>query len=105
MWADAIGTMQNWDKESRVIAKATGNFRRLGMQLVQERQAAVVAEKSSNPDGVGGEALKKKGARDLLSLLIRANMADDVPPQQRLSVTQILNQIPTFLAAGMLLVF
>lgn len=38
--------------------------------------------------------------RDLLSLMIKANMSTEIPVEQRLSVDQILHQIPTFLVAG-----
>ncbi|KAJ7852690.1 cytochrome P450 [Mycena olivaceomarginata] len=38
--------------------------------------------------------------RDLLSLLVRANTAKDVPENQRLSENEVLAQVPTFLAAG-----
>lgn len=41
------------------------------------------------------------GEKDLLSLMIRSNMSNSVPTEQRLSVEQILQQIPTFLIAGM----
>ncbi|KAJ6529281.1 cytochrome P450 [Mycena capillaripes] len=39
-------------------------------------------------------------ARDLLSLLVRANTAKDIPEGQRLSEEEVLAQVPTFLVAG-----
>ncbi|TFK67144.1 cytochrome P450 [Pluteus cervinus] len=38
--------------------------------------------------------------RDLLSLLVRANMSKDVPESQRMSDEDVLDQVPTFLVAG-----
>jgi len=40
------------------------------------------------------------GGRDLLSLLVRANTAKDIPESQRLSEEEVLAQVPTFLVAG-----
>lgn len=71
-------------------------MRRIGLQLVREKQQAVLDEKASH----GGTALEKGKDKDLLSLLIKANMDTDLPPEQQLTVEQILNQIPTFLVAG-----
>jgi len=38
--------------------------------------------------------------RDLLSLLVKANMATDIPESQRLSDKDVIAQVPTFLVAG-----
>ncbi|CAK5277071.1 unnamed protein product [Mycena citricolor] len=38
--------------------------------------------------------------RDLLSILVKANMSADVPDSQRLSDSEVIAQIPTFLLAG-----
>jgi hypothetical protein len=38
--------------------------------------------------------------KDLLSLMIKSNMSTTIPLEQRLSVEQMLQQIPTFLIAG-----
>ncbi|RXW20256.1 hypothetical protein EST38_g5603 [Candolleomyces aberdarensis] len=46
---------------------------------------------------VDKESLKSK---DLLTLLLRANMATDIPEHQRMSEDDVLAQVPTFLAAG-----
>lgn len=39
-------------------------------------------------------------SRDLLTLLVKANMATDIPVNQRLSDEDVLAQVPTFLVAG-----
>lgn len=58
-------------------------MRRLGMQLVKDRRAALANVKPDvNEDGSKN--------RDLLTLLIKANMAKDVPEDQRLSDEDVL---------------
>ena len=54
---------------------------RIGNQLLRDSKAAMVADEET-----GGEF--KKSAfkrRDLLSLLVRANMSTDLPPSQRMT--------------------
>lgn len=72
-------------------------MRKISMNLVQGKQYAVMEEKSSSV----GSVSEKEKERDLLSLMIQSNMATDVPEQQRLSVDQIMHQIPTFIIAGL----
>ena len=57
------------------------------MQLVQERKAMILSESGETP-----ETLEKKSVngRDLLTLLMRANMATDIPDHQRLSDEEVL---------------
>ncbi|KAJ6599775.1 cytochrome P450 [Mycena vulgaris] len=38
--------------------------------------------------------------RDLLSIMVKANMAEDLPDNQRLSDADVIAQVPTFLLAG-----
>lgn len=90
-------------------------MRKIGLQLIEEKQRDIAAEKASG----GGTVLEQKGKvpramlsvfitypprlghdRDLLSLMMRSNMSTTTPPEQRLSVDQMLQQIPTFLLAG-----
>jgi cytochrome P450 len=79
-----------------IISKAQQTMRRIGLQLVREKQREVLEEKASG----GGTTLESGKDKDLLNLLIKANMDKDLPAEQQLSVDQILNQIPTFLVAG-----
>jgi len=69
---------------------------RIGKQLLQDSKAAILA------DGVGNEKIEKSSwpGRDLLSLLLRANMSTDLPPNQRMTEEDVLAQVPTFLVAG-----
>ncbi|PCH34322.1 cytochrome P450 [Wolfiporia cocos MD-104 SS10] len=83
---------------SRKVAKARGDMRRIGMQLIAEKKADVMrasahGTKTENEfDGLQN--------RDLLTLLIKANMATDLPEDHRLSDEDVLAQVPTFLVAG-----
>ncbi|KAJ6570189.1 cytochrome P450 [Mycena vulgaris] len=45
-------------------------------------------------------ASSESGRRDLLSLLLKANMAPEIPENQRLSDEEVIGQIPTFFIAG-----
>ncbi|EJD37741.1 cytochrome P450 [Auricularia subglabra TFB-10046 SS5] len=67
----------------------------IGMRIVQEKKAAILAE-------MGSGRIEKKavGGKDLISLLLQANLAADLEPSQRLSDEEVLAQIPTFLVAG-----
>lgn len=88
----------------------------IGRELVQKSKAAVIA-------GAGEKGSVERGdmqGRDLLSLLIRANMATDLPESQRLSDEDVFartliapfvgggidyerwlfTEVPTFLVAG-----
>lgn len=65
------------------------DMHRIGMKLVREKKAEILAETSSG--------VEKKDVRgtDLLSLLIKANMATDVPESKRLTDEEVLAQVPT----------
>ena len=62
-------------------------MREIGLQLVREKREAVMAE--SMDSGVGKRDVQ---GRDLLSLLIKANMATDVPDEERLSEEEVLSR-------------
>ncbi|KAK7687003.1 hypothetical protein QCA50_009502 [Cerrena zonata] len=83
--------------QSRRMAHAKAISRRIGMQLIQEKKEALKAHADAEKRGVKRDDLQ---GRDLLSLLIKANMATDVPESQRLTDDDVLAQIPTFLVAG-----
>ena len=61
--------------------------RRIGLQLIQEKKDALKAQANAEKRGIEREDLQ---GRDLLSLLIKANMATDVPDSQRLSDFDVL---------------
>jgi len=71
-------------------------MRRIGLELVQRKKDAIIAEAGN------GSAVEKSSVktRDLLSLLIKANMASGIPELQKMSDEEVLAQISTFLVAG-----
>ncbi|KZT74142.1 cytochrome P450 [Daedalea quercina L-15889] len=73
--------------------------RRIGMHLIAEKKAAILraAAESGGEKEISGKSLHD---RDLLTLLIKANMSTDIPESQRLSDEDMLAQVPTFLVAG-----
>ncbi|THH29155.1 hypothetical protein EUX98_g5030 [Antrodiella citrinella] len=81
-------------ERSRKLAVAMEVMHRIGMELIREKKAAIQHE------AISGIEKKDVQGRDLLSLLIRANMATDIPESQRLSDEDVLAQVPTFIVAG-----
>ncbi|VDC04361.1 unnamed protein product [Peniophora sp. CBMAI 1063] len=76
------------------ITEARAILDRVGKQFLAERKAAVLASgesKVQRKDVVG---------KDLLSLLVRDNMASDIPEDSRMTDEEVLAQVPTFLLAG-----
>ena len=60
---------------------------KIGMGLIAEKKAAIKAEgQEKEKEKYGGNTR----ARDLLTLLIKANMATDIPDNQRLSDEDVL---------------
>ncbi|KAJ6533732.1 cytochrome P450 [Mycena capillaripes] len=77
-------------KIDKVIDGSQAVMRRIGQRLLRESK-----EKIAN-----GSSADSVASRDLLSLLVRANTAKEVPEAQRLSDEDVLAQVPTFLVAG-----
>ncbi|KAI0822361.1 cytochrome P450 [Trametes gibbosa] len=86
------------DQESKRIQRARETMRCLGKELIAKKKAQIKGEiingheKDVRRDDLQG--------RDLLTLLLKANLATDIPDSQRLSDEDVLAQVPTFLAAG-----
>ncbi|EJU05910.1 cytochrome P450 [Dacryopinax primogenitus] len=86
-------------KRNRVAAHSRDTLRRTGMELVKLKKEAV----RQTLDGKRDEqeiGRKQVAGRDLLTALVRANMANDLPDEGRLDDEQVLAQISTFLLAG-----
>ena len=82
------------DRQRRKIDEAQAAMQKIGMQLVREKMAEIARERTekngqekSSFEGVERKALQ---GRDLLTLLIKANMATDIPESQRLSDEDVL---------------
>ena len=67
-----------------------GVIRRIGSQLIQDKKAAVLAGLSS--DGAGVVEKHDVQGQDLLSLLIKSNIASDMPSDMRMSDSEILSR-------------
>ncbi|KAJ6459004.1 cytochrome P450 [Mycena sanguinolenta] len=77
-------------KVDNIINKSQATMRRIGQGLLRESRRNIAEGKSADHVAL----------RDLLSLLVRANMAADISEAQRLSEEDVLAQVPTFLVAG-----
>ncbi|KAF8834517.1 cytochrome P450 [Paxillus ammoniavirescens] len=81
---------------ARKVQAAQRTIKQIGKGLLTKAKAAVLAGTTE------GGGIKKSGiqGRDLLTLLVRANMATDIPESQRLSDEDVLAQVLTFLILG-----
>ncbi|KAI0036247.1 cytochrome P450 [Vararia minispora EC-137] len=86
-------------RRMRQIRESQELIQRIGKRLIVEKKNALL--KGSGNEG-GPSAMKKNDIEgsDLLSLLIKANMAADLPENLRLGDEDILAQVPTFIVAG-----
>jgi hypothetical protein len=90
-----------FDRRSRLIRKSRGIINQIGKGIVKDRKSAIAEENESGLD-------RRGGARDLLTLLIKANLTDNGEAKsglsgsgdRRLSDEEVMNQIPTFFLAG-----
>ncbi|KAI0373446.1 cytochrome P450 [Pilatotrama ljubarskyi] len=85
-------------ERARNMREASKVIFNVGMQLVKEKKAVV--ERSASEKHLDGVERKDLQGRDLLTLLIRANMAKDLPGNQKLSDEQVVEQVPAFLVGG-----
>ncbi|VDC05284.1 unnamed protein product [Peniophora sp. CBMAI 1063] len=84
-------------KRVREQSKAQALIESIGMRLIQSKKQAIIRETFLSPTEVEKKDIQ---GSDLLSLLLRANMASDLPESARMSDTDIVSQVPTFLIAG-----
>ncbi|KAH7108160.1 cytochrome-450 hydroxylase [Auriculariales sp. MPI-PUGE-AT-0066] len=75
------------DHRTRVVAKSRKIIDELGARMITEKKAAIAA---------GGSAVGK----DLLTLLLKSQIAKSTPSDQQISEEDMVNQINTFLFAG-----
>ncbi|KAL7423550.1 hypothetical protein Q5752_001130 [Cryptotrichosporon argae] len=81
-------------KSMRAIWAGQEVSRRIGKRLIDEKKRAVLAANA-------GELEKGTDiGKDLLSIVVRANMAADLRPDQKLTDDEMLAQITTFMFAG-----
>jgi cytochrome P450 len=75
---------------ARIVDRAVQEIHRIGSRLIEDRKAAVLAERSTNESGV----VEKQDVQghDLLSLLVKSNIAADMPENMRMSDSEILSR-------------
>ncbi|KAH9891029.1 cytochrome P450 [Cubamyces lactineus] len=83
------------DERTEKIRRARAVIRRIGIGLIREKKAAIRREVD-----IGNGVLDKKDlpGKDLLTLLIKANMASNLADSQRLTDEEVLSR--DFLVAG-----
>ncbi|KAJ7458475.1 cytochrome P450 [Mycena latifolia] len=79
-------------RQDRLARAAQATMVRIGGRLLEQ------SKRKSAESGTFGAGPTR--ARDLLSLLVRANTSKDLPESQRLSDEDVVAQVPTFLVAG-----
>ncbi|KII91537.1 hypothetical protein PLICRDRAFT_173371 [Plicaturopsis crispa FD-325 SS-3] len=80
----------------RVVAEAQKTMGRIGRELLASAKAALI---SSQKDGLS-QSQSQTGARDVLSLLVRANVEEGAGNRAVMTDEDVLAQVPTFLVAG-----
>ncbi|CCM05367.1 uncharacterized protein FIBRA_07582 [Fibroporia radiculosa] len=85
------------DIGQRRIARARAVMDRIALKLVREKKADIASAAGADKAGTKPARLQ---SRDLLTLLLKANVGADIPESQRLSDSDVIAQIPTFLVAG-----
>jgi len=75
---------------------------RIGGKLVKDKKDAILKEVAGQEVDVEKISIEKQNiiGKDMLSVLIRSNMATDLPPNARLSDGTLMSQISTFVLTG-----
>ncbi|KAI9513472.1 cytochrome P450 [Russula earlei] len=81
---------------SRLLASTVQSLRSLGQSVISRKKAEILATTEAKSD----IAKRSIQGRDLLTLLVRANMAKDIPENARMTDEEVLAQVSTFLLAG-----
>ncbi|KAG8213983.1 cytochrome P450 [Butyriboletus roseoflavus] len=79
------------DERVKTVKRCHTVINRVAGELIQSKKARIIEGEKS------GSGYAEK---DLLSLLLRSNLATDLPPDQRISDEDILHNINTFMFAG-----
>ncbi|KIJ14924.1 hypothetical protein PAXINDRAFT_78289 [Paxillus involutus ATCC 200175] len=85
---------------SKAMQQARGHLTRIGLRLIDERKTTMAAEVAveSNDKQQRPVSQKNPQCQDLLSILVQSNMASFA--SQRMTTSEVLCQITTFLIAG-----
>ncbi|KAJ7051515.1 cytochrome P450 [Mycena amicta] len=82
----------------KVLQSARARMYTIGSQIIKRSKASLTAQAESEQDKDKEKPLG--GRRDLLSILLKANMSAGLPESQRLSDAEVIAQIPAFFIAG-----
>jgi len=88
-----LGYLPDYTKRGKALREAVSSMARIGEELVGQKSDAVLAQN-------GAADSKDLTGKDLLSILLKANMAENLKPSQRLTDKEVMAQISTFLLAG-----
>ncbi|WRT69267.1 uncharacterized protein IL334_006251 [Kwoniella shivajii] len=80
-------------KRMRMVKESSAKTKEIGQRLIDEKKKVILSASQ-------GLDKKEHTGNDLLSILLKANMASDLKPDQRLSDEEVLAQITTFMLAG-----
>jgi cytochrome P450 len=83
---------------SRAIASMRKSIHSIGQSVISQKKAEILT--TTEIGGKGRVEKRNIQGRDLLSLLIKANVATDIPDSARMTDEDILAQVPTFMLAG-----
>jgi hypothetical protein len=75
---------------SRALDRSFETVQHIGSELIQNKKNAVLTE--SNANGSGAVEKQNVQGHDLLSLLIKSNIASDMPESMRMSDSEILSR-------------
>ncbi|KAI0033012.1 cytochrome P450 [Vararia minispora EC-137] len=81
-------------------SRPDATMRRIGMRLMEEKKALAAVQSGQVASGIQATRKDDIEGSDLLSLLIKANMATDLPDRLRLSDEDMVAQMPAFIVAG-----
>ncbi|KAG6854684.1 hypothetical protein C0991_003333 [Blastosporella zonata] len=96
--------LRHFRHNGAAMTQAHDTMHRIGMSLIDEKRAEILAESTN----ASVSSTSRGHSRDLLSLLIRSNLASTTTPTSKsqpsgpssMSTTEVRSQISTFIAAG-----
>ncbi len=83
---------------SRALASSLKTTQAIGRNLISQKKSEILA--SAEVDAKGGVEKRNIQGRDLLTLLIKANMATDIPDNARMTDDEILAREWRVVSAG-----
>ncbi|KAF7288947.1 hypothetical protein MIND_01411100 [Mycena indigotica] len=85
---------------ARLVQSAHRRMMKIGGKIVHESKAAILATGNEDDANEKDALTMLSRQRDLLSTLLKANMAPGLTERQRLDEEEVISQIPAFFVAG-----